>query len=469
MLEKLNVGMVGTYQSNFIVSLVLKGLEESIQVMQKLAREIGFNFYPIRKALMTRKDAEKARRELEDKGVDFLLVQNSSFSAGEVILPLARTNTRLGLWAVPEPTQEGPLPLNSFCGINMYGSIITQYLKDYNIPFKWFFGRPEDLFFLNRFKLTVRALTALKSLAHARISLVGGVAPGFYDLYFDERKLQSRYGISIFRNELSEVLDKAKQYGRSEVGELAEEIKSEGVSGNVDNKEFDKAARVYLAFEEMARENGYDAMAISCWPKFVDEYQFSPCSVIARLNQNSIVAACEGDVPASLSMLLFNYLNHERSALMDLSKFDVEDDSILLWHCGVTAPCWANEEGMQYRVHTIQKVAFVNNMILKAQPTTIMRITNNGKKMFLATAEIIDRKKKSYEGSRGWLDNIRMGAEKISALDFINTIMVEGVPHHFSITPGNLMDELMEAGAWLGIEPLKVVKYQRYMQRSNKT
>lgn len=117
MLRKLNVGLVGTYQTNFIVSLALKDLEESIQAMEKLAKESEFNFYPIREALTTRKDAEKARRELEDKGIDFLLIQNSSFSAGEIILPLARMNAHLGLWAVPEPTQEGPLPLNSFCAI----------------------------------------------------------------------------------------------------------------------------------------------------------------------------------------------------------------------------------------------------------------------------------------------------------------------------------------------------------------
>jgi len=44
MLRKLNVGLVGTHQSNFIVSLALKGLEESIQAMEKLAKESEFNF-----------------------------------------------------------------------------------------------------------------------------------------------------------------------------------------------------------------------------------------------------------------------------------------------------------------------------------------------------------------------------------------------------------------------------------------
>jgi len=59
-----------------------------------------------------------------------------------------------------------------------------------------------------------------------------------------------------------------------------------------------------------------------------------------------------------------------------------------------------------------------------------------------------------------------MGEKKISVLDFINTVMVQGVPHHFSIAPGNLTNELMEVKGWLGIEPLKVVRYRGYIQNS---
>ncbi|GAH88235.1 unnamed protein product, partial [marine sediment metagenome] len=65
---------------------------------------------------------------------------------------------------------------------------------------------------------------------------------------------------------------------------------------------------MYLALEGLAKENSYDAMAIQCWPDFEDEYQITPCSTIALLNQNNIVAACESDVRGAISMLLLNYL-----------------------------------------------------------------------------------------------------------------------------------------------------------------
>jgi len=115
-----------------------------------------------------------------------LIIHHSSFSSGEVVLPLVEIHIPLGIWAIPEPTEEGPLPLGSLIGVNLYASILGQYFKDHNILFKWFFGSPEDDTFLESFKLTVDVLRTIKSLKNSCIGLIGGIAQGFYDLYFDE-------------------------------------------------------------------------------------------------------------------------------------------------------------------------------------------------------------------------------------------------------------------------------------------
>jgi len=96
------------------------------------------------------------------------LIQNSSFSAGDIIPHLARVRGRMGLWAVPETTDSGPLPLNSFCGMNMYSSIIGQYLKEEGIPFKWFFGDINGEFFGPRFDATLKVLQNIKTLSKAK-------------------------------------------------------------------------------------------------------------------------------------------------------------------------------------------------------------------------------------------------------------------------------------------------------------
>lgn len=461
---KLNVGFVGCYDTDFNVGFALKGLKRSIETLEKLGKEKDFNFYPVREGVFNRDGAVKAKKELEDKKVDFVLIQNSSFAPGEIILPLAAMNARLGLWAVSEPTEEGPLPLNSFCGMNLYGSIIGYYLKDYNIKFKWFFGYPKDKLFLDRFTLTLKVLSGLKSLSQSRLALIGGIASGFYDLYFDERSLRSKFGIAVFNHGLDEVLQKVKEYKESRVAQILGEIKNEGMNKNVELKYLQKGARVYLALEEIAKENDYQALAISCWPKFQSEYQFDVCSTLGRLNQNHIVASCEGDVVSALSMLLLNYLNHQQSTLMDLVKFDTSDNSLLMWHCGPTAQCWANKERVKYSTHYIDKFGVINDMVFQPQPLTIMRTTQEGREMLLVKGDILASNKKSYDGSRGWVGNLKQKGKRISALDFINTILIHRFPHHFPIASGELVNELLEVCNWLDIEPLKVIPYHNYLQ-----
>ncbi len=469
MLKKLNVGLVGTYQFDCDVKSALDYLRKSIKILEGLSKEEEFNFYPITKGIVTPEDALRARKELEDKGIDFLLVQNSSISSGHTIVPLAHIDARLGLWSIPESTLEGPFPpIVSFVGMNMYSSIIGHYLKPEDISFKWFFGMPDTKIFLDRFRLTVRVLTALKSLASSRLCLIGKIPPGFNDLYSDERALQARYKVSICQSTVSCVLKKAKREQKSKVADLVRTIKKEGKNVDVASESFEKTARVYLALEDLAKENSYDAMAIQCWPDFEDEYQLAPCSAIALLNQNNIVAACESDVPGAISMLLLNYLNSDRSTLMDLVSFDTQDDSVLMWHCGPTARCWADGRGVEYRFHVAQKTGMVSSMVFAPGDTTIMRIIDEGENIFLTTAKIMRRDKKSYAGSRGWLGSLKMARKEVSALDFVNTVIVHRVPHHFPLAKGNLYDELMEAASWLKIKPVQAVTYEKYIQNPNK-
>jgi len=318
--------------------------------------------------------------------------------------------------------------------------------------------------FLDRFDLTLRVLSTLKSLAQSRLALVGGIVPGFYDLYFDERNLRSRFGVTVSNHELNEVLHKAKEYKGKQVSRVTEEIKKEGKNKDVEPDDFEKAARVYLALEEIVVRNGYQALAISCWPKFQDEYQFNVCSVVGRLNQNGITTSCEGDIPSALSMLLLNYLNHQRSTLMDLVKFDPNDNSLLMWHCGPAAQCWADREGMTYCTRHFDGLGIINDMVFQSQPTTIMRITREGRNVFLATADILSSDKKSYDGSRGWFGNLKLKSKKVSALDFVNTVLVHRMQHHFPIASGDLTNECMEICSWLDIAPLEVVPYRSYLQ-----
>ena len=478
-MKKIKIGFISTSQLSFPGDKEAQ-FRRSVEELKHFAERLDFDLYVYDDAVIVEADAEKAVKVAEDNGVDFLLIQCTSFSGGFLAPVLARVrNARLGLWAIPEGAEEGVVPFNSFCSINMYSSIIGHYLKEYNIPFKWFYGNAGNELFDRRFETTVRALSAIKNICNSKVALIGGIAPGFDDLYFDERNILKTFnGIKINRlHEFSEIKDRALSYKAVEVEPVMQEMVNE--SKGVHQKSqplLETNARVYKAYKDFIAEYGYDGLAISCWPKFQTDFRFSVCSVVAKLNDDGIVAACEGDLPSAISMLLLKYLSDDASMLMDFSGFDENDETVLMWHCGPASKRYAGKNGFTLGVNyhglphekgkELNCCGIVRDMVFKPGHVTIARITGECDKFFLAEGDFIDYEKKSFFGSRGWMGNLKFDREKISVRDFVNTILVQRFQHHYPIVNGDLTKEIKELAAWLNMRFVKKVSYQEYMQNS---
>lgn len=492
---RFKVALVGASQLSFPGDKVT-AYGKSAEGMKKLAKEWDFDLFIYEKQVITEADALACRDVLEAEKVDFIMLQCTSFAAGLVVSTLARTKgARLGLWAIPEMRGSGVVSYNSLCGINMYSAIVAHYLKEYNIATKWYFGDVENKQFLRRFQITVRALRAIKRMQHSNVALVGGIAPGFNDLYDDERKLLKLFdGIRINRlHEYGEIKNIAHSLPQDAVDAKVAQLKAEAhaINSAVDRQinEVDPTrevrkmsllevnARYALAYDRFIRKYGYDAVAVSCWPKFQDDYLFSVCSVVGEINDKGTVCGCEGDLTSTISMLLLSYIADDITMLMDLSAYDTNDDSIMLWHCGPAAKRFCENKGYSYSLNYSGKdhegrdldhavgTGVVRDMVFDEGKVTIARLTGESDRMFLASGTMQDGSKASYCGSRGWLGKLQLNRRDISAEDFFNTIMVHGFQHHFPVVKGDYTEEVMEVMAWLGLAPVEAVPYENYLQR----
>lgn len=492
---RFKVALVGASQLSFPGDKVT-AYGKSAEGMKKLAKEWDFDLFIYEKQVITEADALACRDVLEAEKVDFIMLQCTSFAAGLVVSTLARTKgARLGLWAIPEMRGSGVVSYNSLCGINMYSAIVAHYLKEYNIATKWFYGDVENRQFLRRFQITVRALRAIKRMQHSNVALVGGIAPGFNDLYDDERKLLKLFdGIRINRlHEYGEIKNIAHSLPQDAVDAKVAQLKAEAhaINSAVDRQinEVDPTrevrkmsllevnARYSLAYDRFISKYGYDAVAVSCWPKFQDDYLFSVCSVVGEINDKGTVCGCEGDLTSTISMLLLSYIADDITMLMDLSAYDTNDDSIMLWHCGPAAKRFCENKGYSYSLNYSGKdhegrdldhavgTGVVRDMVFDEGKVTIARLTGESDRMFLASGTMQDGSKASYCGSRGWLGKLQLNRRDISAEDFFNTIMVHGFQHHFPVVKGDYTEEVMEVMAWLGLAPVEAVPYENYLQR----
>lgn len=493
---RFKVALVGASQLSFPGDKVT-AFGHSAAGLEKLAKAWDFDLFVYPGTVITEEDALTAKKELEDGfRPDLIMLQCTSFAAGLVVSTLARTaGARLGLWAIPEMRPSGIVSFNSLCGIHMYSSIVAHYLRDYDIPTKWFFGDVDDPMFLRRFEITVRALRAIKRMKNSNVGLVGGIAPGFNDLYDDERALIKLFdGIRINRlHEYGDLKQIAESIDQARVDAKVAELKAEASAKNDAIKEQINAvdpsdpqrrmsllevnARYALAYADFNDKYKYDALAVSCWPKFQDDYLFSVCSVVGELNDRGVVCGCEGDLTSTVSMLLLHYIADDTTMLMDMSAIDQGDDSVMMWHCGPASKHFCKKNGYCYSLNYSGKdhggrdldhavgTGVVRDMVFDPGKATIGRLTGECDTLLIASGTFQDGSKESYCGSRGWLGALELNREPIGALDFFNTVMCRGFQHHFPLVMGDFTEELMEVAAWLGLKKIEKVPYENFLQR----
>lgn len=471
---RLHIGLAGAVHPNMpgddtgLISAV-------IDQMTALSASLGFDLSVFREPLRSEEDGRKACAFMDEKGVDLTMLLNASLPFGRVILPLARVESRLGLWSVPEPTTSGVLQLNSFCGTNMLGAIVGNYLSLHDIPFKWFYGRPDSPMFQERFTVTVRALAALKTLRQSRIAQIGGLANGFENLYIDERVLEKRFGTYLqTRYTVEEIVERAKKYSDRDVRAELDQIRAEGstTSQTVKGEHMDKLARISLALRDFAQENGYDSLALSCWSRFQEVYGVAVCAAMSRLNEQGVVTPCEGDVTSAVMMIAMNAMNGGRAALNDLVSFDETDASLNLWHCGVAPKCWANEAGVtwdnhfnigRYKGECWEGDGVVAQMQFKPGPVTVASMKNDFDNLFILTGNVME-KKPGYAGSSGWVNGLKLNGTPVDIATLLNTIVVKRVNHHYPASFGDLTNELNEMASWARLRVIEPVPYRPYMQ-----
>ncbi len=466
-MSKIKIGIVSTRDKSFIGDA--EGFfNKSIESLKESSVKLGFELYIVSSPVYTDADAKKAVEECEKNNVDFLLVQITTCSGGTLIPIFAGiTKARLGIWAIPEGATKGPSPFNSFVGMTFYAGIIGHYVKEHDVKFKWFYGDAEDKMFKNRFSVTVKALDALKKLCSSKVALIGGVSNGFGDLYFDERSIKKRFkGIDISQyNEYREIRDKALGFKASQVEKVSEDFVNEAKCISEQCRPYVEAnARIYMAYKEFIDEYNCDALALNCIYKLQEDFKTNLCAVIGKLNDDGTVVACEGDLMGALSMLLLKYLTGSETTLMDFPQFDENDNSILMWHCGSTAKCFAQNECFTLQT-SYSGMPIVRDLSFKPEHVTIARIAGEADKIFIADGKVI-KDKESFTGSSGWIGDVRLNREKISAIDFVNTVLVNKFHHHYPVAFGDVTNEINEIASWISMGHINEVKYEDYFQDS---
>lgn len=449
--------------------------------MQKLSEELGFDLAIYKDIITSERQAMDVRKDVDRKDFDFLLLIHPTYMLGDIAFELMKTRASLGLWAVEEPSKEGPLPLASLVCLNQNTSIAGHYFRDNKKKFKWYFGDVGHRYFRPRFEITVRALTAVKNLKDTKVAQIGKIADGFRNMYYDERSIYSTLGIDVVKGvEIEDVLAEGEKIDEKtvqvEVDRIFSALKNKKpgdikLAIKVADKKITESVRNYLAVRNICMENDFKAVAFSCWPK-LGKLNLTGCLSVSLLDSIGIPAGCEGDMLSTISMLVLSYLSGKPTAVMDLAAFDDRDDTVMLWHCGAAPFEMADERGVicrcHYRAEFAEEAEFdrlgpVTDLQFPESEITVFRLTGESERFYYFTGNVMRSDKKSFSGSRGWVNNLKLFGKDIRAIDLMNTIFNNSIQHHYPIV---LKDEgayIEEFAYWIGLKKVMRNDYTDYL------
>jgi hypothetical protein len=471
-MKRLKIGFVAGFMSGFSRA----GLDTFADYHKKLValgETMGFEivFYP--NAIMSVREAQSIREDLDAKDVDFLLLFHPAYIIGDNVYELMKTRAHVGLWAVEEPRDEGPMPLASFVNLCQNAGIAHQMFKGRPKMIKWYFGPIDGPLFRPRFDITVRVLRAIKNLRDARVAQIGKLADGHINHTVDNRDIYARLGVDVSRDyEIEDVIDLSEKIPEKEV--QAELAKLEGScrKQRIGEDKIRDAVKMFLATKRIIEDNGYAAVAFSCWPKLMPKKGMSGCLVNALLNNLKIPAGCEADVLGTVSMLVLKLLSDQTTVLMDMPKFDLADNSLMIWHCGTAPFDMADPHGILLERHyfadytddaSLKDCGPITDMVVRANEATVFRVVGEADSFFYFTGRFCGDVKNSFSGSRGWIKDLHLYREPVKVLDLINTLMLNAYVHHYPVVLSDVSACLEEFAYWLDLKRMPPVAYHDYL------
>ena len=166
-----------------------------------------------------------------------------------------------------------------------------------------------------------------------RIGLFGQPSDWLIASGVDRDYLRQHYGIDVVDIDLQRLIEGIKAIPQNEAIKVAQDIvkRAKGVC-EPSCADMVEAAKAYLVIKKICQKERLDALTIRCFD-IVKACNTTSCLALALLNDEGIVAGCEGDMQTLLSMFLAKRLCGEVAFMANPSQ--LTDNSAMLAHCTI--------------------------------------------------------------------------------------------------------------------------------------
>lgn len=170
----------------------------------------------------------------------------------------------------------------------------------------------------------IKELASRTSMDPVKLGIIGKPSDWLIASAVDKKKCKAILNIDLIDIEMSELID---GFNKASAADFH-------TSSNLeyDLRELKASQKVSLSLDKLIEKYDLKGLTIRCFD-LLDTIHTTGCLGLSLLNKKGIPAACEGDVPALLSMYLLFQITGQPGFQANPSRIDVEKNELVFAHC----------------------------------------------------------------------------------------------------------------------------------------
>ena len=257
---------------------------------------------------------------------------------------------------------------------------ILSYLRQNDFKGEIIHGKPD--YISKRIRLLAKVGEARQSLKGSKLGIIGEPSDWLISSAADKDTVMRRLGISLVDIPMQELLDVITVTPLRESNEQA--------SADAIRNALPVANQIYDALKTIVEKHQLQGFTIRCFDLLTAVHN-TGCLALAKLNSEGVVAGCEGDVPAMLSMKIAQSLLGVSGFQANPASINPETGEMLFAHC--TIP-FNMVERYEFDTHFESGIGVGIRGYMKEGPVTIFKVSGDLSRSFIEEGELIHNQAK---------------------------------------------------------------------------
>ena len=245
---------------------------------------------------------------------------------------------------------------------------------------------PDDSRGLKQIAEAAHDLGTFHALRSMRIGLIGDPSDWLVASSPDPAIVQKTWGPRVLPIEMAELTNALESISPHRIDPAVDSLAVDAEEVLEPTRAVQRdVVRVHLALNELVERHELDALSIRCFDLVLNQ-RTTGCLALARLNDEHVIAGCEGDLVSTVGMLWAHELLSEVPWMANPARLDTDRNTLWLAHCTVPLSLVT---GYSLRSHFESGLGVAIQGRLPKQPATLLRIGGNTmNELWLAEGEI---------------------------------------------------------------------------------